>query len=142
MVRNGAYLLKDSSYSGLWYSSALFGNLSGLFAFWATGFSDIYESELEEASSTGFALGEQYGYSQSAIADFNNDGWDDLVIMGTTEDGMAFEWYDNQSEEKSFGWDLSDGDFEVWDIDDDGDLDILACGVNADIRTIPVCYKH
>ena len=83
-------------------------------------------------------MDEDYGSAHSALADLNNDGWNDLVIMGTTSTGSVFNWYSNLTDKYSVGVGLTDGDFSVFDFDRDGDFDILACGENSsgNVKTV------
>lgn len=143
VVRNGAYFLKDSEFLSLRYSNALFGNISGIIRFFATG--HLIDKNSDRASvsyPSGFSLDNDYGSAHSALADLNNDGWNDLLIMGTTASGTAFDWYDNQTQKQSIGLELSNGDFEVLDIDFDGDLDILACGKNSSDEPKTILLKN
>jgi len=143
IVRNGPYFLKDSDYIGLVYNSAFFGTFSGANKFWATGHTNLQKSSRASISEpAGFSLNVDYGDSHSVLADLNNDGGNDLIVMGTTSRGAAFEWYNNLTTLNSFGINLALGDFEVLDFDYDGDLDILACGENLSGQAQTVLLKN
>lgn len=143
IVRNGAYFLKAEELTGLTFSSAIFGNLSGTNRFWATGSADISGSTYAEQSfPAGINSGNPYAYGKTAISDLNNDGWSDLISMGSSGSGFIFQWMDNLSTIHSFVPVLSGGDFKLFNFEADGDTDLIACGINASNDPVTVILRN
>lgn len=140
IVRNGAYFLKDSDYAGLVYPSAIFGNLSGFDRFWTTGADSLLSSATQEISiPSGFALDTSSSRGSAQLADFNNDGWNDLFLMGS---GVSLTWWNNLTALQTINLSLQNGDAEILDYDSDGDLDIIACGLNASSQPQTVLLEN
>lgn len=139
VVRDGVYLLRSGEYSGMQYTASVFGNLSGGNRFWITGAQDIAVTQAVAVSiPDGFPINDAYTDASAAIADLNNDGWEDLIVLSDS----TFAWYDNLTNKAALDTELSDGALAVLDYDFDGDLDLLACGLNASAQPQTVLLQN
>ncbi|MBK6264766.1 VCBS repeat-containing protein [Marivirga sp. S37H4] len=87
------------------------------------------------------------GYSKSLWADFDNDGDPDLLIGG--DDGLGnysltllLNNGDNTFSSSAQPFDLSNAAFESFDYDNDGDLDLLIAGIDAESVAETSLYEN
>ncbi|OJJ15993.1 hypothetical protein BKI52_35055 [marine bacterium AO1-C] len=87
--------------------------------------------------------------SSTAWGDYDNDGDLDIIIMGNLSTSNTIKIYDNNGgtfTEKTSGVSalvaLKAGDAEWADYDNDGDLDLLTCGIDASFNAVTKLYQN
>ncbi|SFU71068.1 Por secretion system C-terminal sorting domain-containing protein [Pustulibacterium marinum] len=88
----------------------------------------------ETSLDAGFTI-----YTQIAVGDFNNDGWEDVVSIGDANNELKIFINNNLSFTETVldTWFFFDSDITTADIDNDNDLDIIAVAGD----TIKVLYN-
>ena len=84
----------------------------------------------------------------AAVADFDNDNDDDIIITGLTENNhMIMKLFRNEgrnhfTDKPEMVTPLTDGSLEWGDYDNDGDLDILATGKMFNQNLATIIYRN